>query len=75
MTQALRSDAQWGTWSSPDGAAEGKPETRCETVRSRCSKSPEKRSNEWVREGRSGAENPTEGLSAVPTEGESEAND
>ena len=43
--------------------------------RSRRSKSHEERSDEWVREGSKRSETTTEGLSAMPTEGESVAND
>lgn len=55
-----------GTRDSPSGAVEGKPVKR---QRNRRSKSPEERSDEWVREGSKRSETTTEGLSAMPTEG------
>lgn len=64
VTQASGTDAQWGS----GGQA-------CEAKRSRRSKSPEERSDEWVREESKRSETTAEGLSAMPTEGESVAND
>ena len=72
VTQASETDAQWGTRNSPSGAVEGKP---AERQWSRRSKSPEEQRSEWVREGLKRSETTTEGLSAMPTEGESVAND
>ena len=72
ITQASETDAQWGTPEQPRWGCGGQA---CGAKRSRRSKSHEERSDEWVREGSNRSETTTEGLSAMPTEGESVAND
>ena len=72
ITQASETDAQWGTPEQPRWGWGGHA---CGAKRSRRSKSHEERSDEWVREGSKRSETTTEGLSAMPTEGESVAND
>ena len=72
ITQASETDAQWGSPEQPRWGCGGQA---CGAKRSRRSKSPEERSDEWVREGSKRSEPTTEGLSAMPTEGESVAND
>lgn len=72
VTQASVTDAQWGTRNSPGGAVEGKP---VEQSGAGAVRAYEEQRSEWVREGSKRSETTTEGLSAMPTEGESGAND